>query len=307
MNDRYDWDRDSADKRRREAQRSSGYGSGDDRSRQQWGNEHPDDGRRYSTGEGDDFSTVYGGRNRPDMDRGNGQRDERGGYAGSSNYGSGYGPNTQSGDFFGPGDYGSGSHAWDRGSSRNAYAGGARSDYGAGGGYGSGQSTQRENRQWGDRQQGSHQPRDDQDRGFLDRATDEVKSWWGDEDAARRREQDHVNDHRGRGPADYTRSDERIREDANDRLTDDWSVDARQITVTVKDGEVTLAGTVASRQEKHRAEECVERLSGVKHVQNNLRVQSASEASTGTGATSGSATVTGTGATGFKTGSTTGS
>ena len=39
-------------------------------------------------------------------------------------------------------------------------------------------------------------------------------SWFGDEDAARRRQQDHS----GRGPSNYTRSDERIREDVCDRL-----------------------------------------------------------------------------------------
>ncbi len=57
---------------------------------------------------------------------------------------------------------------------------------------------------------------------MVRRAGDEVASWFGDEDAARRREQDH----RGKGPAGYTRSDERIREDANDTLTEDWRVDA---------------------------------------------------------------------------------
>lgn len=110
------------------------------------------------------------------------------------------------------------------------------------------------------------------ERGFLQRAGDEVASWFGDEDAARRREQDH----RGRGPADYTRSDERIREDANDRLTEDWRVDASRVSVAVKDGEVTLSGTVNRREDKRRAEDIVEDISGVKHVQNNLRVQDAS-------------------------------
>ena len=106
-------------------------------------------------------------------------------------------------------------------------------------------------------------------RGFWDRASDEVASWFGDEDAARRRDQDH----RGRGPQGYTRSDERIREDANDRLTDDWRVDASNVDVTVNDGEVTLNGTVTSREAKRRAEDVVDGISGVKHVQNNLRVQ----------------------------------
>lgn len=110
-------------------------------------------------------------------------------------------------------------------------------------------------------------------RGFFDRAGDEIASWFGDKDAARRREQDERENHRGRGPASYTRSDERIREDANDHLTHDWGVDASEVTVSVKDGELTLDGTVDSRQAKRRAEDCVENISGVKHVQNNLRVR----------------------------------
>jgi osmotically-inducible protein OsmY len=113
---------------------------------------------------------------------------------------------------------------------------------------------------------------DSHDRGFWDRASDEVASWFGDEDAARRREQDH----RGRGPSDYTRSDERIKEDANDRLTEDWRLDASNITVTVEQGEISLNGTVTSREAKRRAEDVVDDISGVKHVQNNLRVQAVS-------------------------------
>ena len=106
-------------------------------------------------------------------------------------------------------------------------------------------------------------------RDWWDRASDEVMSWFGDEDAARRREQDY----RGRGPQNYTRSDERIREDVNDNLTDDWGVDASQTTTTVTNGEVTLDGTVPTRLQKRRAEDCAEDVSGVRHVQNNLRVQ----------------------------------
>jgi osmotically-inducible protein OsmY len=126
------------------------------------------------------------------------------------------------------------------------------------------------------------------ERGFLQRAGDAVASWFGDEDAARRREADH----RGRGPADYTRSDERIREDANDRLTEDWRVDASRISVAVKDGEITLSGTVNRREDKRRAEDIVEDLSGVKHVQNNLRVEQqgawSGSSGTSTGSTSAS-------------------
>jgi osmotically-inducible protein OsmY len=81
-------------------------------------------------------------------------------------------------------------------------------------------------------------------------------------------------EHRGRGPRGYKRSDERIREDVNDRLTDDPLLDASGIEVGVSDGEVTLSGTVQRREDKRRAEDVAERVSGVAHVQNNLRVGS---------------------------------
>src|SRR3546814_12146500 len=55
---------------------------------------------------------------------------------------------------------------------------------------------------------GGYSPRGRHDRGFFERAGDEVLSWFGDEDAQRRRERDHS----GRGPADYVRSDDRSEE-----------------------------------------------------------------------------------------------
>jgi len=130
-------------------------------------------------------------------------------------------------------------------------------------------------------------------RGFFERAGDEIASWFGDEDAARRREMDHA----GRGPSDYTRSDERIREDVNDKLTDDPRVDASSISVTVSDCEVTLNGTVQDRLAKRRAEDCAERVSGVRHVQNNLRVSDQNRLA-GATTTTGWAASTGTSASG---------
>jgi hypothetical protein len=85
---------------------------------------------------------------------------------------------------------------------------------------------------------------------------------------------------RGRGPRGYQRSDDRIREDVCERLTDDPDIDASNLEVTVKNGEVTLSGSVSSRDDKRRAEECAEDISGVKDVHNTLRVsmeQSGSE------------------------------
>jgi CBS domain-containing protein len=79
-------------------------------------------------------------------------------------------------------------------------------------------------------------------------------------------------EHGGRGPRSYQRSDERIREDVNERLTDDPVVDAGEIEVAVSGREVTLSGTVRTRAERRRAEDLAESVAGVTHVQNNLRV-----------------------------------
>ena len=115
------------------------------------------------------------------------------------------------------------------------------------------------------------------DRGFLERAGDEIASWFGDDEAARRRAQDAGQEgsgygHRGRGPRNYRRSDERIREDVSDRLMDDPHVDASDVEVGVANGEVVLTGTVDSRFAKRHAEDLAESVAGVTHVQNNLRV-----------------------------------
>jgi osmotically-inducible protein OsmY len=117
----------------------------------------------------------------------------------------------------------------------------------------------------------------DEDRSWWDRTTDEVSSWFGDEDAARRRRMDEINDHRGRGPKGYKRSDARILEDVNDSLAEDAWLDASDIEVRVSDREVTLDGTVRSRGDKRRAEQLCDYVAGVTHVQNNLRVAQAGQ------------------------------
>lgn len=107
------------------------------------------------------------------------------------------------------------------------------------------------------------------DRDFWDKASDEVQSWFGDDDAEQRREADHS----GKGPRGYKRSDDRINEDVHDRLTDEPTLDASDISVSVENGEVTLDGYVIGRRQKRRAEDCADSVSGVSHVQNNLRVR----------------------------------
>lgn len=76
----------------------------------------------------------------------------------------------------------------------------------------------------------------------------------------------------GRGPKSYKRSDDRIKEDVCEMLTRDNNIDADGIEVEVKEGEVTLTGTVPDRRMKHMAEDCAEGCYGVKDVTNNIRV-----------------------------------
>jgi osmotically-inducible protein OsmY len=77
----------------------------------------------------------------------------------------------------------------------------------------------------------------------------------------------------GRGPKGYQRSDQRIQEEINDRLTDHPEIDAYEIEVKVNGGEVTLTGFVNERFAKRLAEDCVESVGGVKQVHNQIRVQ----------------------------------
>ena len=91
----------------------------------------------------------------------------------------------------------------------------------------------------------------------------------------------------GRGPKGYQRSDARINEDVCDRLTDAADVDASNVEVRVNNGEVTLSGSVMNREEKRRAEDLIESISGVREVHNNLRVARSQETTMGTTGTAG--------------------
>lgn len=151
---------------------------------------------------------------------------------------------------------GGGYGRYDRGEHRGGFAGS--------GGY----SGNREHGQRQDEYRG-----DDRDRDWWDRTRDEVYSWFGDDDAERRRKMDSVRGpHRGKGPKDYKRSEDRIKEDVCDRLSDDDMVDASKIQIQVQGDEVVLTGSVSSREEKRRAEDVVESISGVRNVENRLRV-----------------------------------
>ncbi|MFL5347196.1 MAG: BON domain-containing protein [Hyalangium sp.] len=80
----------------------------------------------------------------------------------------------------------------------------------------------------------------------------------------------------GRGPKGYQRSDDRIREDICDRLMVSW-MNAENVDVIVRAGEVTLQGTVKSRDEKRAIEALAESVLGVKDITNALRLERADQ------------------------------
>ncbi len=130
-------------------------------------------------------------------------------------------------------------------------------------GYGGGNwDSQGSQQSWGNRQDSS-----------LNRTGGNVSSDWWSYDGQR-------SNRSGKGPKGYKRSDERIKEDVNDRLSD-GSIDASNVDVKVQNGEVTLTGTVESRRIKFHAETIAEQVLGVTDVTNQLRVanQSGSQSS----------------------------
>ena len=78
--------------------------------------------------------------------------------------------------------------------------------------------------------------------------------------------------HAGKGPKGYHRSDERIHDDASDALYRCYEVDATEIEVDVKEGIVSLKGSVESRLSKKIAEMTIENLPGVLDVLNELSI-----------------------------------
>jgi len=150
------------------------------------------------------------------------------------------------------------------------------------------------------------------ERGLFDRASDEVRSWFGDDEAQRRRMMDErergwttsergdygggpwnrerfarsgqprstwwggydeaSGPYAGRGPRGWQRSDERIKEEVCDWMTLHPQLDASDVDVQVTACEVTLTGTVPDRRGKRLAEEIAESVAGVRDVHNQIRV-----------------------------------
>lgn len=240
----------------------SGYSSGQYGSQGGYGNQ------RYGNTSGNYGQGSSGGYDESSLGSGYGNRSERDRQDWQGNYGqeewrrntgSGHGSQGYSGSSYGSsgqGNYGSGGYSsnygrrdYNRDRERNIYGG--------------------DERNYGNANQGAF------DRDWWQKTKDEVSSWFGDNDAERRRRIDRQvsGGYRGKGPKDYKRSEDRIREDVCDRLSDDDLLDATHITVQVEGTEVILTGNVNSRDQKRRAEDVAESISGVRNVENRLKVQ----------------------------------
>lgn len=252
------------------------------RSNRSYGEPYGNRGYHHGTGQGyggeDQWNPGYGGQGAY-------------GSPGSSTYGSNYGGSNYGESNYRGSNYGaSGGRNYGRDYNRDDerdygrdYGGSARgmgytggpnqSGSGYGGGYsGSYGSSYGDRSSGGGNYSGSNYGTSSGNRGYGASSYGSSDTQYGsrygrDQDSAFMR-----SSHAGKGPKGYKRSDDRIKEDVCDRLSMDDDVDASDITVTVRNGEVTLDGSVETRRMKHRAEDIAEDVSGVTDIHNNVRV-----------------------------------
>ena len=77
----------------------------------------------------------------------------------------------------------------------------------------------------------------------------------------------------GRPPASVGRPDDEILEEVEEALMSFGDLDASEIEVVVRSGQVTLSGTVDDRYAKRIAEDAVESVAGVNSVRNSIRIR----------------------------------
>jgi hypothetical protein len=209
-------------------------------------------GRYHGTGGRRDYAQGNRGYNRPFRENGHN-------YAGHNYGGQNY---FAQGDYGNPQDYGVTRNipqpGYFQASDFSQQAGYTRSEYPEDTGYLYGQPHSRDNQQAG-RALGTQD--------------------WQERQGAQRGAFGLQSTHRGRGPQGYTRSDERIKEDVCERLSEHHYIDASQIRVEVSQGVVTLEGTVDDRWQKYQTEDLVDATSGVQDIQNRLNVSRASQQS----------------------------
>lgn len=74
------------------------------------------------------------------------------------------------------------------------------------------------------------------------------------------------------GPRGWQRTDAQLLDSVCERLASDLRLDTGDVTVTVKDGEVTLEGIVSDRAMKRAIEDAVDAVHGVRDVANRVKV-----------------------------------
>ncbi|HMI94074.1 MAG TPA: BON domain-containing protein [Polyangiales bacterium] len=251
------WDRPSYPGNQERGGRDSAYGA-----RESWD-------QRYRAGEGERYGEPDYDRGRPEPERGSaygyGQADERNGQYGGEpsrryaqqnrdfGYGNRFGRDEpQEEESNRRGGFGSGAYGRRSSFGGGAYEGGYRGSSGQYGGY------ERGNQGYEGSAYGG---------GFgggmsLDEGRFGTRPSYGQSQPRRS----------GNAPKGYKRSDDRIREDVCDRLSERWDVESGAIEVSVSNGEVTLSGSVPERGMKFRAESISDGVSGVSEVHNQLRV-----------------------------------
>ncbi|MFO0832321.1 MAG: BON domain-containing protein [Phycisphaerales bacterium] len=91
---------------------------------------------------------------------------------------------------------------------------------------------------------------------------------------------------RGKAPKSYQRSDDRIKEDVCEAMMD-AGIDGSELDIAVASGVVTLSGSVNDRRNRYHLEHLASTVSGVKDVENNVRVSQDSTQATGIAAAAG--------------------
>ena len=256
--------------------------------------------RQYGYDEG--FSRGAGGRSSGGRDSYEGYDEEEsmgaqgGSFREGNRYGRGYGQGSSNRDYeqgsfgqggsgqgayqgYGQGGYGQGEYN-QGGSGQRGYQGGRggqpRSQYGQSGYYGSQGATNWRGGEGSRYGQGTNQGEN------WAAEPDEMR--WGRHQGlygsseygghiSSQRSQADFQSHVGKGPKNWQRSDERIREEVNEALARHPEIDASDIEVKVQAGEITLTGTVTERRAKRQAEDIAERVFGANEVQNQIRVK----------------------------------
>jgi len=66
-----------------------------------------------------------------------------------------------------------------------------------------------------------------------------------------------------------------LKEDVCERLYHNHQIDSSDVTIDVKDGKVTLEGTVGDRSMRFAIEDLVDAVPGIKDIENRVRVERA--------------------------------